>query len=972
MSDTLSLSRGVKDAILRQQEQESAYIGRRRAMQDRLRASGIAEESSHLLLEALEGAWRPGFATVAVRHHMNAPARQIYEDAIRRGVSEQDFARLITSLTAHRAATDTLHRIETTALGELGPREFEKTVSEAETLSRMRGEVVEAARAVNPDIAVETAYRLAGEEGGSFDPLARTVTVALDYAGGVMEPRQALYRRMWADLEPLLTDKERGTLEQAFLASEMASKAPRMTADRLNDEVLEGRREWAADRFAEFMAPSRRRRMPRGLKAAFTGVGGFLDRVSNAAKGRGFVTAEDIWERVRSGELARRRRALVDKEALRLPDPRTSPTAYADMKAAIGRLSEQELAERIAVQEHTMSEAARRRSGLIRTLVTAPVLENRLTRRARRALNYFNGAYQDPVETENRDIRDRQRAMAALKGEQRERRDRAAGVTPSVPGGGIDGAPDPGGPQGPGPGGGPEDRTKAGAMARHMQSAMAVNDNGGADGLDITALRGTYHVKSRDGHEGPFYVVEMTPHGAQGRIGLASAANREAAASMMSAVDGIRPTGAASPAAEKIAAAARTLDDQGRKLEGVDLIRQSGLLDAELDDAISRRDLQALVFPLKTGDVVWHSPERGWQAGTLQGFLSDRLARGDVHASNARDALAGAVKVRGDDRRVWLDVPPAEEGEATLKGAHYDSVVGRWYAANDKEADKLAAWRMDGARNRTAEQRGMIAADVKVDPVGDDRPAVATGLDPSVLRDAVQASGVRGGEQAADLPAHLNPRAAAAYKVEDAKGPVVIVDLGRGGDVSAGSMPETAKAMIAAFKEQMAELGGDVILVTDREKSADVLTKTAHEAAGRSFAASAGKVEDAARGVAAALDGRAGRVVDLWREKDGAAAADFSEAMARAGAKTSLLQGLSDETVARTMTPAALQKAYQETRTALTRASSQTGGGPESAKAFSLAHRLTAYAGVLKERGVEVPGQHETKKKRPPARGQGR
>jgi hypothetical protein len=676
-----SLEEGLRRVHREQAAAAARYDRTREEVRAALRARDIGEERIANLLEAFERHPLPTFegalpragaqdayaqyAAGAAAGFSGALARRTYDEALRAHLGPRIFADFVGALRDHRAATATLTHLQDVAYAAGGAKAVSRAAGEADRLEDLRRDVLEIARRMNPAVTVETLASLTGD-GSDYDPLRHLARVALDPAR--LDVRQEVHRQLWLSVADLLGPRERAVVDE-WVAGRSPESDPR---DRLAA---------AAEAFAAWASPAGRRKPEPGLARAFGPARRFLERCGNAARGRGFQRAEDVFARARDGRVASRR--ARDGEGIRAPAAAADRGGHDRMAAAIGRLSDLELVEAVEIQDRAVLEARKRHSSLARRALDflrpgVGILDREGGTRAARGREDLDGLMRGRrmLLAERR-----RRAEAGL-----DQAAAAAGLAPDRPPSG----PSPSGPEGPGSG-------YRGAAAAAFRDNLVPFPGKAAErqelhpGQDagLPGRHGFYTIASA-GTDG----WDLALRAGNRQAPLGRFRDRETAATFAAAVDAAPEKGGASSRAAALAeraSAAGTAENRD-----IRTIRDSGLLDPVLDAAIAARSMQAYVYPLVSGDLVWQEGETGrWRAGTLQEFAAHAAGRGDADLSAAAEVIAPRMAAAGErtaDGRTWLSVSPADEARAAAAGARWDPSADRYYAPTAQVAERTGEW----------------------------------------------------------------------------------------------------------------------------------------------------------------------------------------------------------------------------------------------------------------------------------------
>ncbi len=722
---------GYHRSELRLADTSHRYAIEREKLSQRLMKAGLRGNDLDVLFEAHEREFDPDFGDAQSRRADNSAARRLYDFAQRAGVSGSEWQAFIATLKDERLAQAQSTAYARALYAAGGSSLLEDTRHDVDALIGLRQDVLTLARRMNPNLDVRTGLALTDDPDTSgrarFDPLRRLVELSFDASRfDLTGAKRDAYLSLWSSVEHLLSDKEKAVLDEEIGPNADLMKPGDRTRAR-------------AEAFARFVAPDRDK--PKGMMQAFKPVFTFFARISNAAKGRGFQTAADVWKRAADGKLADR----DGDDVVRPPRERENPEAYARMKGAMKELSDIKLGEAILRQKRQLDADRKHQKSLFTKIVhySAPA------RAASRALNYFSVIDGDALKADSAKLRELSRGLGMLEAE---RRRRAQQRVSSI---GANGPPGRGSPEGPnrqGPGADNVLPFEGRPFQPHAAiSASLVDQLSGGDKRPAPDATATF-----DGRNGQYGISPAGPQaealgmawrvGLQGGPQLGMARDVQSAAILIDAYERVAGQGPPSRPAMMMAAAANQAGQEGNA--DIRAIRASGLLDERLDAAITQRDVMAFAYPLKTGDVIFQGPDGRWRASTAEEFGRLAALTQDQHLMAAADVINSNV-VPIDTRRdrdrlgqaaqqpatapasVPLSVPPSEEGRAKQAGAEWNIDAGR-FEASGTAVDKTKNWQDLGAATRVeAERRETVHA-------------AETGPLPEVARSSIQPTATTG------------------------------------------------------------------------------------------------------------------------------------------------------------------------------------------------------------------------------------
>lgn len=639
------LQDGHKDARLSLSDSLSHYSANRASIISSMVAKGRKEGDAEQLLDAYESLWVPSFSTGSSRAMPNSNARREYDAALRSAVGPEAFDRFTGSLLEYRRAQQTVADINDRLYKAGGHQLYERAENEAQTVEDLRADIIKSIKKMNPtaDINVFLKGLDGDQEQVSFDPVRKTVAIALD--ADSYDPDAAVDKSVFTGLTHVLSEKERKILDEAFSTFDQVStdngktwralasgeslsfldQDPKSGLAQLKDadgnvlglvqhkKVLSDT-ERTAERAAKAFAQYRTGKLkpPALAERALKPFNVFFERLGNLARGRGFQTVSDIYDRVASGDLGIRAQAQAEAPGLRMPLPKDNKALYEQTKASLGKMTNFELAAAVRKQKEACLAKRQDMKSWRKQLFT----HSAIARKASSAVNYLSSRGEDALAADLREMNELQRGLAALKAEARHR----ANQTVST---GLDVPPPP-----------PAQRYSdviAATIARDIGQSEDVRLNGRFAEYQVTA--------STANPDFPMDVGMRTP-GSDDAVQIGMAASAGGAAALINAIEQIGQ-GAVSMEANTLAVeASRAGTEENRDIS---TILQSGLVDPDLNDAISRKDVMAFVYPLKTGDVIFQTDDGRWLAARADNFLKFVQQVNDPHLTAAASVIQDNV-----------------------------------------------------------------------------------------------------------------------------------------------------------------------------------------------------------------------------------------------------------------------------------------------------------------------------------------
>jgi len=646
MTTVQQLQDGHKDARLRLSDALDHYSAVRSSLMAQMVNSGRPEKDADQLLDAFESLWVPTFSTGSSRAVPNAMARREYDSALRAAVGPENFDRFTGALLDYRRSQQTAADINERLYKAGGVELYESSEAEAATLTDMRKDIVRTVRQMNPtaDIRVFLQGMERSGPGIELDPVRKTMAIALD--AGNFDPDDAVNQSVFVSLTHVLTQKERQILDEAFSTFDQVSldngktwrkldageKIEPIDGDpssgmmRLSDArgnnigIVAHRRvqletEQTAQRAAQAFVRYRKgaSKPPQLIERALQPFTNFFERVGNLARGRGFQNVEDIYRKIEQGKLGGRAELQAKLPGVRLPLPGDNKDLYDRARNSIGKMTGFELAASIREQQVQLREKRKEMKSFRRQLFAYSSLARGLAK----TRDYLSTKGQDALTADMREMNELQRGLAALKAEQRRRSGETVANGLGVP---------------PQPPGQRYSDVVAEALSREM--------SGQSETIRIDGRYAQYEVEAgREGQEWPIN-VGLKPHTGEDAVQIGMAATTGGAAALINAFEQIG-TGAVSTEANNLAVMASRAGTDGNA--DIRTILQSGLVEPGLNEAISRRDVMAFVYPLKTGDVIFQTDDGRWLAARSENFLKLVSQVPDPHLSAAGEVIRDNV-----------------------------------------------------------------------------------------------------------------------------------------------------------------------------------------------------------------------------------------------------------------------------------------------------------------------------------------
>lgn len=712
-ADLQRLENGHIKSRMLLQEARRNYVADRADLLRELSANGRFDpRRADNLIRGIEALWLPAYDSFSSRGPMGpdgiiAPNSE-YLEALRNEVGPDKFRMFTHSLRNFRVSEQEDHRMTALLEKHVSPERFARLEAQTSDIEGYRSDLAELVRQINPKM------KLAGIEKGFMteqdpetDPLAQTISLSLDPSK--FDQDKTVHRELFSSIASGLTEKEREVLDRTFgMATrfsrdggktwEEAPEGQSLVTDRENPEIgtlvnedgeiqesavrirtepfeREKTIERAAIAFAGLYAAKRR---PDPLaQRALKPFKDFFERSKNLLHLRGFQTAEDILKRARSGEIGERAANRAAKPGLRMPLPSDDPGNADRMRSAIKNMTGQELALAIREQQSVLNETRKKQYSIANSLFRYRAPINNLIRSgspgAIKETAHGKSRGNAAFRKDRKELKELNRGLAALKAEQRRR----AGQDVSN----ILQMPDPGTRQQVPPVSPRDDFNQQ--MHSKMRASMEIGE-------------GRISVASSDSGK---LDVNLHHPDLKNPVPLAGEATENGAFAMIQAFERIS-NGPASPTAERLAG---ELNRAGQSDNAdIRLLKNSNMIDKELDDAIGKRDLNAFVYPLKSGDVIFQLNDGTWHAGRRDEFIQAARHAGDRHMRAAADEIASKspnVVPFDRNREGMSPATPAttEAGTTSSPDLAPDlasvppTAIGRQQATPAKEALAMAA-----------------------------------------------------------------------------------------------------------------------------------------------------------------------------------------------------------------------------------------------------------------------------------------
>jgi hypothetical protein len=644
----------------------SRYTDQRGAMMGSLVRAGLNSEDVEQMLDVYERMWTPamgagaGMRVTVTDQDGGKPGqintrdfaeRRLHDVATRSGVTADQWALFISALTDQRKSEARVNSLSAALYQYGGYDAASEAKHEADDLIALKGEVMRAARKMNPNLDLKTLTDLAetADVAGParFDPLRRVAAFSIGMANGDADAfKRDAFKELWSSVEPLLSPKEREVLLQRI--GQNAVHAVETGMLRSSDATAK-----MAEAFAAYMAPDRR-----DHKHPMAGLGLFFQRVGNAARGLGYQTPEDVWKRAALGKVAERSHTT----GLRAPSHDTD--AYERMKASVKDIPDYQLRRMIREQKDALDQAHDARRSLIRRFITY----NPAVRGFKRVVSYFNPEARDALKADKTEMQQLARGLGLLNAELRGRT--AAEIDLAT------GSSNPRG-QGPNP--------------QNPQRGPAQRD--GKHGI-YTIVPAAAVAAER----GMVYQINLDRADGSGTVPLGAVRDIASANVLIDSFEALPAlvTGKASTQARALALAANAAG-----LSDIRVIRESGLLDIRLDQMVGQGDAMAFAYPLKTGDVIFQDQRGNWRAETLAGFAAYTLQTGNEHLQTAAKIIDLATRQDAKEHEAPTNAAAAA-GVAPTSGATKEA------PATFGAASGVTALNVAPSQTVQAEQAGAI------------------------------------------------------------------------------------------------------------------------------------------------------------------------------------------------------------------------------------------------------------------------
>tara|TARA_R110001583_G_scaffold181899_1_gene339326 strand:+ start:26213 stop:28582 length:2370 start_codon:yes stop_codon:yes gene_type:complete len=650
MQSLQELQDGHKDARLRLSDTVSHYSAQRGAVAQKMINAGRSPADVEQLLDSFESLWVPSFGAGSSRAAPNMASRREYDAALRSAVGAESFDRFTASLRDYRSAQHLTADINERLYKAGGAELFDRSEAEASRLEIMRGDIVKAVREMNPTADIKVF--LQGLDGTApsvdMDPLRGTIAIALDSDG--FDPDKAVNVAVFEGLTHVLNQKERAILDEAFSTFDQVSldngktwrklapgetiKFPpggekdgmaqlfdaegnRLGVFQHRSTVIES--ELTGKRAAQAFAKYRTGRDKPGplVEQALKPFNRFFERVNNLARGRGFQSVEDIYLKVAGGELGTRAEIKARQDGVRLPLPGDNKALYDHSRQSIKKMSNFELAAEIRSQRKEIDKARKDMKSVRRQIFAYSSPAKKLSS----AANFLSKGGDDAFKKDLKNINELQRGLAAMMAESRQRSSQQFSETMGIP-------PEP-------PAQRYSDRLAA-QISQELNSAPGQEFEGKLANYEVRRSEGNYEVRRSEGN----YDVGIRSQQSADSVKIGVAATIGGAAALINAVEQIG-SGQTTMEANRLAVEATQAGTAGNL--DIRKILDSGLVDPALNAAISQKDVQAFVYPLKTGDIIFQTDDGRWLAARSENFLKFVNQVGDQHLQAAADVIRDNV-----------------------------------------------------------------------------------------------------------------------------------------------------------------------------------------------------------------------------------------------------------------------------------------------------------------------------------------
>jgi hypothetical protein len=641
MQSLQELQDGHKDARLRLSDTVSHYSAQRGAVAQKMINAGRSPADVEQLLDSFESLWVPSFGAGSSRAAPNMASRREYDAALRSAVGAESFDRFTASLRDYRSAQHLTADINERLYKAGGAELFDRSEAEASRLEIMRGDIVKAVREMNPTADIKVF--LQGLDGTApsvdMDPLRGTIAIALDSDG--FDPDKVVNVAVFEGLTHVLNQKERAILDEAFSTFDQVSldngktwrklapgetiKFPpggekdgmaqlfdaegnRLGVFQHRSTVIES--ELTGKRAAQAFAKYRTGRDKPGplVEQALKPFNRFFERVNNLARGRGFQSVEDIYLKVAGGELGTRAEIKAKQDGVRLPLPGDNKALYDHSRQSIKKMSNFELAAEIRSQRKEIDKARKDMKSVRRQIFAYSSPAKKLSS----AANFLSKGGDDAFKKDLKNINELQRGLAAMMAESRQRSSQQFSETMGIP---------------------PEPPAQRYSDRLAAQISQELNS---APGQEFEGKLANYEVRRSEGN----YDVGIRSQQSADSVKIGVAATIGGAAALINAVEQIG-SGQTTMQANRLAVEATQAGTAGN--QDIRKILDSGLVDPALNAAISQKDVQAFVYPLKTGDIIFQTDDGRWLAARSENFLKFVSQVGDQHLQAAADVIRDNV-----------------------------------------------------------------------------------------------------------------------------------------------------------------------------------------------------------------------------------------------------------------------------------------------------------------------------------------
>ena len=648
-----------------------------------LQKAGVEERDASALLESFERQVDPEFVMNFGGDTLQNWARQSFEQAMRNGVSKNDFDAYLLSLKEAREGTFYSSKAQNEIFQQGGYGESQRLLKEVDHISEIQAEMIAEATRINPNISVDAVFAMTDLPNGkpSLDPLKNTLKLALDPS--VVDPIHEVHKQAWHTLSPLLSNDELRILNQAIeedcrpggsLHEYVRGKFNlEPTEAEVQEEIrvakeldphfytnysendartkLFNEKFAAIDKhslisvaFAEYSAPEEtltgKIKSDTPFLNALKPLDRFVRRSRSFLKGNGFETVEDIFDKAREGRLAAREHK---EPGIRLPNKKANPDGYENMKAAIKKMSLQDLTVALREQSKAVKEERNRKTSVFRKVKKVVFAPFKAIRHPIKTMTSVFNPEDQSLRQSDAFVADQDAlklseltaARALLTKELRDRREQGFAKSMDIAKmGSYTPPPPPSSSRRPLNNPQQEDAALAGAaIAATMAMGIPQIGKHGA----MTVEKGMFNVA---GLEMPYKVSLQT---AGLKTDLAFSQSENEALEFIQAFDRSSPDQVSSDGLKL----AEQMDRIGGR-EAIQFLKSTNMIDPLIDKSIEQASVLAFVYPLKDGTLIYQNGDQ-WRAGSVKDFAE--IAVGNRHLEAALGAIGhegGKMELRRD------------------------------------------------------------------------------------------------------------------------------------------------------------------------------------------------------------------------------------------------------------------------------------------------------------------------------------